>query len=332
MERLERFIDREAQFIDKVAESREAIVELYEKAIEHRLSRVEIIRLCRMIKDEGFYLDNNFLKEKGVEDIELTGCKLGGFIHIYANKALRIELPQTEQELRKLFLQYRFDLDVYYEEKEIDVLFVKKRKADIWEDKKQKEQFEMYSTITLQKAETKDFHDLLHFVAYHSVHKICNKSKEEMCRFRMMQYKKQLGDEADPLWRPIQSELLGYYEKDKVYLCPELIEKTADDLAKKYFGSLLGNEQIDLTEPNKAMQQLLYKKVFIHEFGHLVFDWAQAKDREVREKQANYFSSYITDGALDEFISDFTRKQPKEYHVPYLKGDKRAQNLYKGTL
>ena len=48
-----------------------------------------------------------------------------------------------------------------------------------------------------------------------------------------------------------------------------------------------------------------------------------------KEKQANYFSSYINDGTMDKFIKDFTKKQPKEYHNPYLKGDTRAEELYK---
>ena len=63
--------------------------------------------------------------------------------------------------------------------------------------------------------------------------------------------------------------------------------------------------------------------------GHLVFDWVGTKDREKQEKQANYFSSYINDGEMDDFIKEFTRRQPKEYRNPYLKGDTRAEDLYK---
>ncbi len=77
------------------------------------------------------------------------------------------------------------------------------------------------------------------------------------------------------------------------------------------------------------MFNLLYEKVFTHEFGHLVFDWVESTQREKREKQANYFSSYITDGKIDEFILWVTRQQPKEYNNPYLKGNLKAEDLYK---
>jgi hypothetical protein len=76
---------------------------------------------------------------------------------------------------------------------------------------------------------------------------------------------------------------------------------------------------------------LLMEKVLTHEFGHLVFKWTNQQDRYIQEKQANYFSSYINDGKIDGFIVDFTRRQPVEYHNPYLIGDKHADELYKSN-
>lgn len=183
--------------------------------------------------------------------------------------------------------------------------------------------FEQYSNKTREKAEKGDFKDLIHFIMYHSVEKICEKDKEEMIRWRREKQEKE---------NPSRSELLGCFTNNQVWLCGELIENKAKEVAKEYAVKLWGELKTNCVLLEKSIIELLYEKVFTHEFGHLVFDWTNAPKGEIREKQANYFSSYITDGEKDGFIVDFTKCQPKEYHNPYLIGDSRADNLYKGSL
>ena len=118
----------------------------------------------------------------------------------------------------------------------------------------------------------------------------------------------------------------------EIWLCESLIKECADKLLDEYMQKLFPNSILSKNDVNTArlsMEKLLFEKVLTHEFGHLVFKWTNQKDRAIEEKKANYFSSYINDGKLDGFIADFTRRQPVEYHNPYLLGDRCADELYK---
>ena len=189
-----------------------------------------------------------------------------------------------------------------------------------------KDLFKKYSDKTLEKAKSGDFKDLIHFVAYHTIEKIGIKPKDEMVRLRKEIYKKIEEDKEKPeIEKIVKTEALGCYVPNEkaVYLCDELIKETAQ---------VNSDDNIDILSPQGCLYHTIYKKVFTHEFGHLVFDWVNSKNREIKEKQANYFSSYIIDGEIDEFIKEFTKIQPVEYHNPYLKGDNRVKNLYEDKL
>ena len=249
----------------------------------------------------------------------------------------------TLESVRDYLLSKVVRFAVNYGKEKIIIVEIGDRQRDIFEDNKQKERlkdlFDKYSDKTLEKAKSGDFKDLIHFVAYHTIEKTGVKPKEEMVRLRKEIYKNIEEFNKDYTWveesfntlkqdkekleiEKIEIiELLGcYVSKEKaVYLCDELIKETAQ---------VNSDDQIDILSPQGCLYHTIYKKVFTHEFGHLVFDWVNSKNREIKEKQANYFSSYITDGEIDEFIKEFTKNQPTEYHNPYLKGNNRAKNLY----
>lgn len=201
-------------------------------------------------------------------------------------------------------------------------------------EEKLKTLFGAYSEKLFEKTKSGDIKDLIHFVAYHTIKKIGIKPKEEMIIWweeynKHTENRENVDDLILDNSKTVKSELLGYYCNKEVYLCDELIREHARSLAEEFMGYCFGEEKPDLEKATENIYNLLYKNVFTHEMGHLVFDWVGTKDRKKQEKQANYFSSYINDGEIDDFIKEFTRRQPKEYRNPYLKGDKRAEDLYK---
>lgn len=300
--------------------------------VNDKLSEKEQTYLFCVLYTAGVFKEE--IKEKGFEFSE-TDKKIASFdnLEIYYNKEEvydDINKISFLKSLKEFMLMYNSYVFVNYKDKKIDIIFYAKRNCVIWGKDNQKELFEKYSKITLEKALNGDFKDLIHFVEYHSISKICVKTKEEMRDFRIEQYKQENGDNAKKEYEPDALDKLGCFVHNscEVWLCDELIEENAKYFAKEYGENLFGNYNF----PYELMKNLLYEKVFIHEFGHLVFEWGDIKDRVVQEKQANYFASYITNGNMDGFIVDFTRRQPKEYHNPYLIGDKKVENLYNGKL
>ncbi len=81
--------------------------------------------------------------------------------------------------------------------------------------------------------------------------------------------------------------------------------------------------------------------VYMHELGHLVFSYTNSLDRDVQEKQANYFASLALEGKYDFEIKEITKIQPLEYHNPLLvsnrikdpiKYEEQVEGLYEGKV
>lgn len=116
-------------------------------------------------------------------------------------------------------------------------------------------------------------------------------------------------------------------ENNIVCLCEDNIKLVFDDLSKQ---DLLF---CDLEEFKEI--------VYMHELGHLVFSYTNSLDREVQEKQANYFSSLAFEGKYDFEIKETTKVQPLEYHNPLLvsnriknpkKYEEQVDGLYQGKV
>ena len=89
----------------------------------------------------------------------------------------------------------------------------------------------------------------------------------------------------------------------------------------------------------------LYEAVLSHELGHLVFSYldiegATSKERKFKERQANYFSSYVFSSELDYFINKVTKHQSSDYRNPLLLShkltmsnyDEQVEKLYRGEM
>ena len=89
----------------------------------------------------------------------------------------------------------------------------------------------------------------------------------------------------------------------------------------------------------------LYETVLSHEIGHLIFSYLDLNIKnnnctKFKERQANYFSSYVFSSDLDYFIYEVTKHQNSDYQNPLLlshklelKGfDKLVRKLYKGEM
>ena len=225
------------------------------------------------------------------------------------------------EKVRDFLLDNDVRVVVNNDDKEIFLIKLRKRNMEtIWENNKQKKLFKEFSDKTLKKAKSGNFCDLIPFIEYHTIDKIVTKPKEEMENFRRTK------EDSSVI------SILGCYCNNQVWLCDELIKKTANELTEEFAGYLYGKERTNLRKEKAKMKALLYKKVFTHEFGHRAFDWVCSTNREIKEKQANYFSSYITNGEIDDFILEMTRRQPEYYQNPYLKGDSRATSLYEDKL
>lgn len=281
-----------------------------EKA-NRELTPNQVILLKEVLHDATIDFLGNLFNRK-----EKLDCSFGDF------KATIYSVQQNSimslESLRELLLNHCTKVAVDLANQRIMLVVENERSPEqIFENEKLKNLFELYSNKTLEKAKNGVFEDFIHFITYHTVEKLGIKPIKEMIDW----------------WKNKEIEdgysLLGYYCNHAVYLCDKLIKERADNLTEEYAEYLFGEEQIDLTQAKENLYNLLYKKVFTHEFGHLVFDWVGETNREQKEKQANYFSSYINDGTIDKFIKEFTRRQPAVYHDPYLMGDVRADTLYK---
>jgi len=324
-QKVDEFIEKNTDIID-----RDDVKGVLEKA-KKQLNEKELIYLFCVFRFLESFKEG--IKEEGFEFEEIKNNISFTNLEVCYNKLkvdINIKNINSLVTLKKLILKYNSNIYVNYKYNKIAILLTSKRDCDIWASDKQKKLFKKYSKITLKKAINGDFKDFIHFVEYHTIKKICIKPKKEMYDFRIEQYIKEKGDNAKKDYEPHELSLLGcfVYDSSEIWLCDELIEKTAKELAEEFSVKLFGDNSL----PYDAIESLLYEKVFTHEFGHLVFEWTNAKCREVQEKQANYFSSYITDEKINGFILYFTSRQPKEYHNPYLKGDTRADNLYQGIL
>ena len=241
------------------------------------------------------------------------------------------------ESLQKLLLSHRVRIGVDYAN-EIITIIVFDQTKDPWGDNaKQAELFDYYSRKTFQKAKNGSFKDIIHFVMYHAIDKICLKPKRDIEKQVQLDSSKNhfVENDSDSPNKANESDIteyLGCFISDRceVWLCEELINECARQLAqnKEFVKKVIPGGDVDENSLFQTMQNTLYEKIFTHEFGHLVFSWGKSKKKEEREKQANYFSSYILDGKLDLFIKNFTNLQPVEYHNPYLIGDKRADSLY----
>lgn len=284
-------------------------------------------KVFHLAKEHGNHFVNEFVELMDSVQIDYLGLDVykydkdkNSFYHEKISKEL--------EDIREFLLKHNVCISINIEDEKIIIVGVEQRNSNpICENPRLAKLFKQYSNITLEKAKSYNFKDLIHLVAYHSVNMICAKHEEDMREFRIDQYITEKGDNAEIDYKPDILDKLGCFNRknNEIWLCDELIQNTAKELSKEYGEKLFGDSSLSY----ELIEDLLYEKVFTHEFGHLVFDWVGTKNREKKEKQANYFSSYITDGSLDVFISDFTRRQPKEYHNQYLKGDKRAEDLYK---
>lgn len=293
--------------------------------------------------------DNHFVNEF----VEMMDSAKIGFLglDVYKYNKAKNEFqnydgqPIELDELRLFLLKHRVCVPIDYETEKIIIIGLEVRDSKpICETPRLAKLFNDYSKNTLEKAKSGNFKDLIHFATYHTIERIGLKKEDDMIEYRWREissdkaYLSELSgldltnvDLNDNTLLSIKnkfiekcnnkdlerSQLLGYYSNKEVYLCDELIKEKASLASPS-----------DLKKQAEFFEQL-YKKVFTHEMGHLVFDWVGSKNKEKQEKQANYFSSYINDGTMDKFIKDFTKKQPKEYRNPYLKGDTRAEELYK---
>ena len=103
-------------------------------------------------------------------------------------------------------------------------------------------------------------------------------------------------------------ELLGSYQDKTIYLCIDHII----DLFKELY-------EFDCEKWND--RDILFKKVFYHELGHLIFEKAnncKCVSKQTKERQANYIASDATNSLIDSYIEDITKLQPAEYHNPLL--------------
>jgi hypothetical protein len=243
-------------------------------------------------------------------------------------------------EIKLFLLKHKVCLSVTIEDEKIIIVGIEERTPDlIWENPRLANLFERYSNITLEKAKGGDFKDLIHFVEYHTLRKIRQKNKEDIENiYKEIEETREEEEEKESSVNKGQRELdyLGCFVPAlcEIWLCGSLIKETANKLADEYMQKLFPNSSLlknDIEAAQLSMAKLLLEKVLTHEFGHLVFKWTNQQDGYIQEKQANYFSSYINDGKIDGFIVDFTRRQPVEYHNPYLIGDKHADELYKSN-
>ncbi len=103
-------------------------------------------------------------------------------------------------------------------------------------------------------------------------------------------------------------ELLGSYKDKTIYLCIDHINDIFKELNE------FDSEKWDDVD-------ILYKKVFYHELGHLIFEKAntcKCVSKQTKERQANYIASDATNSSIDSYIEDITKLQPVEYHNPLL--------------
>lgn len=130
-----------------------------------------------------------------------------------------------------------------------------------------------------------------------------------------MQYFEDIGE-------PLQDD-----ENNVICLCRENIKQVYDEFKGK------GLFVIDY-DKFEAL-------VFLHELGHLVFSYIKNNDRELQEKQANYFASLALKGLCDFEIKELSKIQPIEYHNPLLvsyrikntkKYEEQVDGLYEGRV
>ena len=252
--KLKNFIKENISLIDE--ETEEAWNELFKKLKNNALTNDFIVALvevgicfsplkCYRTEKDGFYNCNNNDEKLSLEEMRAKLLKDNNAIGVdYKNEKIYIVTIEENKNERNLF-----------------------------EENKQKtkleELFNKYSEKTLRKAEEGGFEDLIHFVLYHTIKKIGIKDKKDMIEW----WKKKNGKIENKDYMPDALEMLGYYCNNEVYLCDELIRKAADSLAKEYTSYLFGVEKLNLEKPKNKLYDLLYEKVFTHEFGHLVFDW-----------------------------------------------------------
>ena len=117
-------------------------------------------------------------------------------------------------------------------------------------------------------------------------------------------------------------------EKDKQIeiLGIDLHEKIEEILKREY--EKITSDIIDLFKELNEFdyekwddEDILYKKVFYHELGHLIFEKAntcKCVSKQTKERQANYIASDATNSLIDSYIEDITKLQPVEYHNPLL--------------
>lgn len=103
-------------------------------------------------------------------------------------------------------------------------------------------------------------------------------------------------------------ELLGSYQDKTIYLCIDHIIDLFKELS-----------EFDCEKWDDEF--ILFKKVFYHELGHLIFEKAnncKCVSKQTKERQANYIASDATNSLIDSYIEDITKLQPAEYHNPLL--------------
>lgn len=103
----------------------------------------------------------------------------------------------------------------------------------------------------------------------------------------------------------------------EIWLCKPLIQEKYNTIFKEiYEDETYKNSYHEIGEND------FFNNVFFHELGHASFDDSPFKSssskRDLSERRANYYASYISISKLDNIISIFTKKQPEYYHDPLL--------------
>ena len=114
---------------------------------------------------------------------------------------------------------------------------------------------------------------------------------------------------------PSALELMGCYAKNEktIYICEENIEKTMDLL--EVYDEWFGKDETGEYKHFKEFKDL----VILHEIGHSIFQYNSDPFSSItNERQANYFSSLMTDGKYDAHIKCLTLFQPFIYRFPLL--------------
>lgn len=219
-----------------------------------------------------------------------------------------------------------------------------------------------YSLLPFEKEEQV----VKNYIQFCLLDKIVILSEEDMFKINTYEYEEKLNNKdinqiSELNRRDIKTsfinirrvDLLGCYIKRKGKddkLISELIKKR-EDLRTEELNHVIclciDNMEYFMEQETFKEDSIftLYETVLSHELGHLVFSYlniegATSKERKFKERQANYFSSYVFSSELDYFINKVTKHQSSDYRNPLLLShkltmsnyDEQVGKLYRGEM